>query len=256
MGDSADRKRGVHRGDGGRAESLRSATGSAVPSDHDKSQELVSNKNLSINNPPLNIVKQPVSQMFANELDSAVLNCDITKVSKKNAVHVVKWKKDGKMFRQVDINSPQPDLPFEHAMSREDCKYFMLKLSTVMFINSFFLYYFSVRITANRKNGSLIFVSVVTSDNGTYECETFNDREQQISSTIVALNVIEILKFLPQPPTSKNIELGTVAKVHCKVQGTPMPQITWTKVSWIFYCTRKNIAVLIQKIDKCFLLKS
>lgn len=38
---------------------------------------------------------------------------------------------------------------------------------------------------------------------------------------------LENLKFAPQP-TSKNLELGTVGKVHCRAQGTPNPQIKWT----------------------------
>lgn len=40
--------------------------------------------------------------------------------------------------------------------------------------------------------------------------------------------LLEILKFSP-PPVSKKLELGTLAKVHCKAQGTPPPIVHWEK---------------------------
>lgn len=40
--------------------------------------------------------------------------------------------------------------------------------------------------------------------------------------------MIEMLKFSP-PPVSKKLELGSVAKVHCKAQGTPPPIVHWEK---------------------------
>lgn len=46
------------------------------------------------------------------------------------------------------------------------------------------------------------------------------------------LKIIEQLKFVPQP-TSKHLELGQIGKVHCKVQGTPTPQVKWIKVNLI-----------------------
>lgn len=91
-------------------------------------------------------------------------------------------------------------------------------------------YYFTARISINRKNGSLSFVAVVSSDHGIYECNTFHENDSPISSRKTNLTVIETLKFAP-PPTSKNLELGTLGKVHCKVQGSPTPQVKWTKVS-------------------------
>lgn len=70
----------------------------------------------------------------------------------------------------------------------------------------------------------------LSTDNGLYECTLLNERMEQILGTHqTELKVIEQLKFVPQP-TSKNLELGTVAKVHCKVQGTPMPIVKWNKV--------------------------
>lgn len=70
---------------------------------------------------------------------------------------------------------------------------------------------------------------VISSDHGIYECNTFHENDSPISSRKTNLTVIEQLKFVPQP-TSKNLEMGTVGKVHCKVQGSPTPQVKWTKV--------------------------
>lgn len=101
------------------------------------------------------------------------------------------------------------------------------------------VFIFTARILVNRKNGSLIFSTVVSSDAGIYECQLFNEREIQMSTKKSELKVIEQLKFVPQP-TSKNLELSTVAKIHCKVQGTPTPKVKWTKVilffSFFFCC--------------------
>lgn len=92
--------------------------------------------------------------------------------------------------------------------------------------------YFLARISINRKNGSLTFVSVISSDHGIYECNTFHENDTPISSRKTNLTVIEQLRFVPQP-TSKNLEMGTLGKVHCKVQGSPTPQVKWTKVGII-----------------------
>lgn len=70
--------------------------------------------------------------------------------------------------------------------------------------------------------------AVFASDTGLYECHIYNEHEAQIGHKRSALRVIEQLRFVPQP-TSKNVEKGTVAKVHCKVQGTPTPSVKWTK---------------------------
>lgn len=84
------------------------------------------------------------------------------------------------------------------------------------------------RIIVNPRNATLHITAVFASDTGLYECHIYNEHEAQIGHKRSALRVIEQLRFVPQP-TSKNVELGTVAKVHCKVQGTPTPTVRWTK---------------------------
>lgn len=41
------------------------------------------------------------------------------------------------------------------------------------------------------------------------------------------LSITANLRFTPKPPTSKNLELGSVTKIHCKAQGTPSPTVHW-----------------------------
>lgn len=46
---------------------------------------------------------------------------------------------------------------------------------------------------------------------------------------IIPMNfLLEQLRFAP-PPVNKKLELDTVAKIHCKAQGTPPPLIHWEK---------------------------
>lgn len=87
---------------------------------------------------------------------------------------------------------------------------------------------YAARIIVNPRNATLHFTGLIASDTGLYECHLFNAHASQIAHKRTALRVIEQLRFAPQP-TSKNIELGTLAKVHCKVQGTPTPTVRWYK---------------------------
>ncbi|KAG4069728.1 hypothetical protein HA402_008566 [Bradysia odoriphaga] len=168
----------------------------------DRTQEFVSD-----NIAPENMSKQSETTVTIDESESVTLGCDIGKGKKTPSV--IKWKKDGKPFRQIDINSPASIATesgnMESSPQRDDG-----------------------RISINRKNGSLTFAAVISSDHGIYECNTFHENDNPISSRKTNLNVIEVLKFVPQP-TSKNLEMGTIGKVHCKVQGTPTPQVKWTK---------------------------
>lgn len=65
-----------------------------------------------------------------------------------------------------------------------------------------------------------------------FQCSIHRNGGNGVQSVQVSdLIVIEKLKFVP-PPTSKGLEIGSVGKIHCKVQGTPTPLIQWTKVSF------------------------
>lgn len=83
---------------------------------------------------------------------------------------------------------------------------------------------------ASPRNGSLLLSSAVPSDAGLYECLVYKNSEPitPTASNKIDLTVIEKLKFAPQP-ASKNLELGSTAKIHCKVQGTPTPLVAWTR---------------------------
>lgn len=65
----------------------------------DRTQEFDSD-----NIPPENMSKQSETTVTIDENESVTLGCDVGKGKKTPSV--IKWKKDGKPFRQVDINSP------------------------------------------------------------------------------------------------------------------------------------------------------
>lgn len=71
--------------------------------------------------------------------------------------------------------------------------------------------------------------STKTSDRGEYVCEVITTGFDPVVSKPATISVTEILKFVP-PPVNKKLELGTVAKIHCKAQGTPPPLIHWEKL--------------------------
>jgi len=126
----------------------------------------------------------------------------------KNSV-ILRWRKDSKTIRQVEMGrmgstTSEPQL---ETMLREDS-----------------------RLALNKDSGSLQFNSVLASDAGQYQCQLVIEGSVAASSSSGVLLVIEQLKFMPQP-TSKNLELGSLSKVHCKAQGTPPPQVKWMRVS-------------------------
>lgn len=141
---------------------------------------------------------------------SVTINCDLKHLDRKSGQFIVKWKKDGKLFRQSNLNDLSSDSahlnPMENLLLRDDG-----------------------RILMNPKNGSLQIASTIPSDAGTYECSILKNGDTVFSMQTTDLSIIEKLKFSPLP-TSKGLEMGTVGKVHCKVQGTPTPQILWKKV--------------------------
>ncbi|XP_016928040.3 tyrosine-protein kinase-like otk [Drosophila suzukii] len=124
----------------------------------------------------------------------------------KNSV-ILRWRKDSKTLRQVELGrmgstTSEPQL---ETMLREDS-----------------------RLALNKDSGSLQFNSVLASDAGQYQCQLVIEGSVAASSSSGVLLVIEQLKFVPQP-TSKNLELGSLSKVHCKAQGTPPPQVKWMR---------------------------
>lgn len=131
-----------------------------------------------------------------------ILNCNMRNVDRSSALKV-NWSKDGKYYRHIIITGD------DEAQSPDDD------------VNN-------SRVSQSARNGSLVISSTIPSDGGIYECSVSSD-QLQLSSHRVRLDIIEALKFAPRP-TSKHIELGTMAKIHCKVQGTPTPSVRWMKV--------------------------
>lgn len=121
----------------------------------------------------------------------------------------LRWRKDGKTLRLAELGqtSSTTSEPQLETLLREDA-----------------------RLTLNKETGTLHFASVLASDAGVYQCQLLVEGQSAVSSGSGTLEVIEQLKFMPQP-TSKNLELGSVSKVHCKAQGTPVPQVKWMRVS-------------------------
>lgn len=71
-----------------------------------------------------NLVKPQPIKVLVNVNDGAILNCDIRKGNLKNT-SIVKWWKDDKPLKNVDIISPTPsppDVSMDSAIPREDCK--------------------------------------------------------------------------------------------------------------------------------------
>lgn len=164
------------------------------------------------NNAPAELLRQANRKhLTVNEKQFAVLTCDLKNAEKKSMKMTIKWKKDGKLFRQADINAPRTEPlelnPMENPLMREDGP---------------------GRVSVNSKNGSLIITSTIPSDSGTYQCDVLKNSDAPISQQITEFNIIEELKFTPQP-TSKHLEIGSIGKVHCKVQGTPTPQVQWAR---------------------------
>lgn len=85
----------------------------------DRTQEFVSDVIA-----PENLSKQSETTVKIDENESVTLGCDMGKGKKTPSV--IKWKKDGKPFRQIDINSPAlsgtDSLNIEGSPQREDRK--------------------------------------------------------------------------------------------------------------------------------------
>ncbi|XP_035790083.1 tyrosine-protein kinase-like otk isoform X1 [Anopheles albimanus] len=177
---------------------------------------------------PVRIVLHPVTTVV-NESQSAMFNCGFRAVSNESGSaagggFVVRWRKDGKVIRKWDsageVGSAlttigSVDEPFGGTESSNS--------------GGSSIFRDDARIHVDRTNGSLVFSSVVASDEGSYDCQiTNNASEFLVSSTAAELQIISNLRFTPKPPTTKNLELGSIAKIHCKAQGTPAPTVHWT----------------------------
>ncbi|XP_033250622.1 tyrosine-protein kinase-like otk [Drosophila miranda] len=159
----------------------------------------------------LRIVQGPAGQLLIKEGDSAALSCLYELPAElQNQRIQLRWRKDGKLLRHVELGGrPIPGHAHDSgkdALLREDA-----------------------RLVLHKQNGTLSFASIIASDAGQYQCQLQLEGHAPLNSSPGLLEVIEQLKFVPQP-TSKYLELdAAVAKVHCKAQGTPSPQVQWLR---------------------------
>lgn len=152
-------------------------------------------------------------QLSVHENRQAVLDCDLKHVDKNGDNVLVKWKRDGKWNRQVKLNGPASDVADTNIMENP-----MLRSDD--------------HISFSNKNGSLIIMATVPTDAGVYDCFVYKNSDNPIAVQSTELTIIEDLRFSPKP-TSKHMEMGIVGKLHCKVQGTPTPQVRWIKVTFL-----------------------
>ncbi|EDW00735.1 tyrosine-protein kinase-like otk isoform X2 [Drosophila grimshawi] len=157
----------------------------------------------------VSITRGPNGLTTVKEQSSLELPCvyQLPDVYRQSNSVILRWRKDNKTLRQWELGqvSGTNHEPQLETMVREDA-----------------------RIALNKETGSLHFGSVLASDAGVYQCQLLVEGQSPVSSGSGSLEVIEQLKFMPQP-TSKNLELGSVSKVHCKAQGTPTPQVKWMR---------------------------
>ncbi|KAH8403901.1 hypothetical protein KR215_005905, partial [Drosophila sulfurigaster] len=158
----------------------------------------------------LRIEQGPNVKLIIKEGDSAALSCLYELPAElQNQRIQLRWRKDGKVLRHVELGSaliPGQTLDFsKDALLREDG-----------------------RLVLHKQNGTLSFSSIIASDAGQYMCQLQLEGHAAVNSAPGTLDVIEQLKFMPQP-TSKNLELGILGKLHCKAQGTPTPQVQWLR---------------------------
>ncbi|XP_034477459.1 tyrosine-protein kinase-like otk [Drosophila innubila] len=159
----------------------------------------------------LQIVQGPNAKLIIKEGEPAALSCLYELPAELQNQRVqLRWRKDGKVMRHLELGGaliPGQSLDSfnKDALLREDA-----------------------RLVVHKQNGTLSFNSIIASDAGQYMCQLQLEGHSPVNSSPGILEVIEQLKFMPQP-TSKNLELGILGKLHCKAQGTPTPQVQWVK---------------------------
>ncbi|XP_064538040.1 tyrosine-protein kinase-like otk [Drosophila montana] len=158
----------------------------------------------------LRIVQGPNAKLIIKEGDSAALSCLYELPAELQNQRVqMRWRKDGKILRHVELGEALiPGLALDYGkdtLLREDG-----------------------RLVLHKQNGTMSFNSIIASDAGQYMCQIQLEGHAAVNSSPGTLEVIEQLKFMPQP-TSKNLELGSLGKLHCKAQGTPTPQVQWLR---------------------------
>ncbi|KAH9375066.1 hypothetical protein HPB48_015900 [Haemaphysalis longicornis] len=77
-------------------------------------------------------------------------------------------------------------------------------------------------------NGTLHIRNVGLSDAGDYFCSVNTTGFPVQTTKAATLQVRERLKFVPSP-VSRNLELGSNAKVYCRARGSPAPIVRWVK---------------------------
>ncbi|KFB47498.1 hypothetical protein ZHAS_00015452 [Anopheles sinensis] len=167
---------------------------------------------------PFRIVLHPAATTV-NESLSATLNCGFrpsgSEATGEGRGFVLRWRKDGKVIRKWDNTGGD-------GMEDDTMEGTTESSSSSMFRDD-------ARIYIDRTNGSLVIGQTVAGDEGSYDCQiTNNASDFLLTSRPAELQIISNLRFTPKPPTTKNLELGSVAKIHCKVQGRPTPTVHWT----------------------------
>lgn len=152
----------------------------------------------------IQFVKHP-SDVTIHEGHSVILDC-MYKTESSNRNQVIKWRKDGSIFRHLDLSKALFEGP-EKIFGRDNS-----------------------RILISKENGSLIFNHTQAGDSGIYDCIVTNndDDGSEVNSNAAKLVIIAKLKFNPKP-VGKTLERGSLGKIHCKAQGTPNPKITWIR---------------------------
>lgn len=135
---------------------------------------------------------QGPSSVTVDENEKSVLTCAYNTTHEEYTA--VRWRKDGKLLKHE----------YSEANSLHQ------------------------RIRVYKHNGTLVIHSTQTSDRGEYVCEVITEGFGPVTSEPATISVIEQLRFVP-PPVNRKLELDSVAKIHCKAQGTPPPLIHWEK---------------------------